>query len=180
MLGNNKFRDTEKLPESNKTKTQKFSAKAGFQAAGMKMWKSHDYRCLKPKKGVSSEKWPHYEMNGYRAARNQRELDKVKEIKFDKNFYNLEDPKVWKAMKDPKKGPKLWKKTYGFDYVSLIEGQHGKANNTKCYINCFRAEHTKFAKDCKDNGGVFKCCMIRYIAKLCSIHYYTSLHYTPP
>ena len=71
------------------------------------MWKSHDFRCLKPKEDVDPKNWPHYEMRGYRAARNQKELSKVKEIKFDKHFFNLEDPTVWKAMKDPKKGPKF-------------------------------------------------------------------------
>ena len=32
----------------------------------MNMYKSNDFRCLKPKKGVPYEKWPHYEMTGYR------------------------------------------------------------------------------------------------------------------
>ena len=136
------------------------NAKQGFMV-DMKMWKFYDFRCLKPKTGEDPSMWPHYEMTAYRAARTQEELDKVEEINFDKYFFNLEDPQVWKAMKDPENGPRLWKKTYGFDHVSFTEGQHGKANNTKCFMKCFRAEQSRFARICRKNGGLFKCCQIR-------------------
>ena len=136
------------------------NAKEGYMV-DKKMWKAYDYRCLKPKEGLNSNMWPYYEMNGYRSARTKEELEEVEEISFDQFFFNLEDPMVWKAMKDPKTGPKLWKKTYGFDYVALIEGQHGKANNTKCFMKCFKAEQSRFARKCRKDGGLFKCCHIR-------------------
>jgi len=99
-------------------------------------------------------------MNTYRTARTQKELEKVEEISFDKNFFNLEDPTVWNAVRDPVKGPIIWKKTYGFDHVSLTEGREGKANSTKCFMNCFKAEQSRFARKCRKGGGLFKCCMI--------------------
>ena len=67
------------------------------------MWKNYDFRCLKPKEGVPSAKWPHYEMKGYRAAKTQEELDKVEEIPFDKYFFNLEDPDVLNLMTNGKR-----------------------------------------------------------------------------
>ena len=125
------------------------------------MWKHHDFRCLKPKENIESEKWPHYEMTGYRAATNEQELRQVKEIEFDKYFFNLEDPEVFKAMTDTKKGPEIWRKTYGFDYLAIVEGKKGYGNNTKCFKDCFKAEQSKFAKKCKKDKGLFKCCMLR-------------------
>ena len=61
------------------------------------MWKNYDFRCLKPKKGLKPEDWPHYEMNGYRAAKTKEELNNVMEIKFDKYFFNFEDTKIFKV-----------------------------------------------------------------------------------
>ena len=127
----------------------------------MKMWKYYDFRCLKPKKDLTPEKWPHYEMIGYRAAKTKEELQRVKEIKFDKYFFNLEDPKVWKDMTDVKKASRIWKKTYGFNFAALTEGKDGNANNTKCMIDCFKSEQRSFARQCKRKGGLFKCCRLR-------------------
>ena len=155
------FMDTNNMKvKKGQEKQTGVNAKQGFMV-DMKMWKFQDFRCLKPKKGVNPSLWPHYDMNKYRTARTPKELDKVEEISFDKNFFNLEDPTVWKAIRDPAKGPKIWKKTYGFDHVSLTEGLEGKANSTKCFMNCFRAEQSKFARKCRKGGGLFKCCMIR-------------------
>ena len=142
--------------------TNGLSAKSGYESIEHKMWKSSDFRCLKPVEGKESHQWPHYEMNGYRAAKTEQELEKVEEIQFDKYFFNLEDPQVFDAMTDKKKAPKLWKKTYGFDYVTLIEGRNGKANLTKCYMNCLKAEKSKFATKCTNSGGLFKCCLLGY------------------
>ena len=75
------------------------SAILGF-STDIKMYKSNDFRCLKPKDGVPIEKWPHYEMHGYRAAKTEEELDEVEEIPFDKYFFNFEDPEVLNAMTD--------------------------------------------------------------------------------
>ena len=87
------------------------------------MYKGYDFRCLKPKAGMSSEKWPHYEMHAFRAAKTREELIKVEEIPFDKYFYNFEDPEVLKSFTDGSdKGLKLWKSTFGFDWAQWTLG----------------------------------------------------------
>ena len=48
------------------------------------MYKAPDYRCLKPKPGLPSSQWPHYDMEQHRAAKSIEELNKVDEIPFDK------------------------------------------------------------------------------------------------
>ena len=107
-------------------------------------------------------------MPEFRAAKNKEELRKVEEVPFDKNFLNMEDPKVFKAMTDPKKGPKLWKKTYGMDFVDFlpvvnftaVQGQTIYAPSFyTVYKNCLGAEYGKYAEECKKKGGFFKCCM---------------------
>ena len=74
------------------------------------MYKSYDFRCLKPTTGVSSVKWPHYEMSGYRAAKTVEELSEVEEIPFDKYFFNFEDPQVLNVMSNGKKRYKRCKR----------------------------------------------------------------------
>ena len=59
------------------------NAKTGYEQ-DMKMYKSGDYRCLKPKEGLPSSQWPHYDMEQHRAAKSVEELNKVDEIPFDK------------------------------------------------------------------------------------------------
>ena len=56
-------------------------------------------------------------------------------------------------------GPKVWKRTYGYDHVSLVPGQGNLDNKTPCMVDCLKAEYSKFAKQCRKKGGVFKCCM---------------------
>ena len=46
-----------------------------------------DFRCLKPKPGVPSSKWPHYDMKQHRAATTLAELQQVDEITFDKESF---------------------------------------------------------------------------------------------
>ena len=96
---------------NHKDKQQKVTAVIGFET-DLKMWKHYDFRCLKPKTKLKPEKWPHYEMIGYRAATTKKELEKVEEIKFDKYFFNFEDPKIFKDMIKGKKRKKIWKRTY--------------------------------------------------------------------
>ena len=59
------------------------TAASGFLSY-YKLYKYDDYRCLKPKSGVKSKHWPHYEMKAYRAATTEEELARVEEVKFDK------------------------------------------------------------------------------------------------
>ena len=97
-------------------------ATAGF-SIDMTMYKGYDFRCLKPKAGVPSEKWPHYEMQAFRAAKTKEELKKVEEIPFDKYFYNFEDLEVLDAFTDGSdKGLELWKRTFGFDWAQWTLG----------------------------------------------------------
>ena len=46
----------------------------------LRMYKTYDMRCLKPNPKVPSSKWNHYEMRGYRAAKNKAELGKSNNI----------------------------------------------------------------------------------------------------
>ena len=124
------------------------------------MYKSYDFRCLKPKPGIPSAKWPHYEMQQFRAAKNKRELAQVPEIPFDKFFFNFEDPKVLNAMTDgTKKSLQLWKRTYGFDWAEYIPGEGSNAETFRCNEHCLREEYGEYAQTCKRNGGLFKCCI---------------------
>ena len=158
------FRDSG--AELNKTAAQprggrEVSAKMGYQV-DMKLYKANDYRCLKPIAGRPSIEWPHYYMASFRAAKTEAELQKAETIPFNVNYFNMEDPKVFKALTNPKSGADLWKKTYGFDFVALLGGMGGKANVNQCHQHCLRAEYGKFARQCKKSGGLFKCCILGY------------------
>ena len=125
-----------------------------------RMYKNYDFRCLKPKSGVDSSKWPHYEMKGYRKAATKEQLKKVPEIPYDNNFFNWEDPKVLEAFtkgKD-KDVSKVWKKAFGFDATY----KYKFGSNTRmdeCSQHCLKAGYEKFAKKCEKDGGFFKCCV---------------------
>ena len=124
----------------------------------MRLYKSWDFRCLKPKPGVPIPEWPHYEMNSFREAKSEEELKKVPEIPFDKNFFNFEDPKVLMAFSgNSTKSLNLWKSTYGFDWAAEIPGVHHRAEYDKMYQHCLKAEYSSYAKTCKKKG-LFKCC----------------------
>ena len=124
-----------------------------------KILKNYDFRCLKPKHNLETEEWPHHEMKAYRLAKTKEELLNVKEIKFDKYFFNFEDPNIFKEMMKGKKRENIWKKTYGFDFVSINDIDNSRLPFTKCYLNCLKAEDKRFARDCRKKGGLFKCCM---------------------
>ena len=139
---------------------QELNAKNLYQT-DHSMYKAPDYRCLKPKKGVPSSEWPHFEMDGFRAAKTKRELANVKEMKFDKYFFNFADPSILQEMTDMnlRTTSQLWKDTYGFDTVNFIESDHEDDDGTPCAVDCLNAEFSSFAQRCKEAGGVFKCCM---------------------
>ena len=61
--------------------------------------------------------------------------------------------------KVPTPGPRVWRRTYGYDHVSLVPGQGNLDNKTPCMKDCLKAEYSKFARQCRSKGGVFKCCM---------------------
>ena len=134
------------------------TAKVGFTTDAL-MYKSYDFRCLKPKKGVPSEKWPHYWMPGYRKAKTKEEVAKVDEIPFDKYFMNLEDTEVLDVMTNGKKsGLDAWKRTYGFDWADWVQGMQGLcADLHKLRKHCLEEEYGSYAQNCKKGGGFFKC-----------------------
>ena len=117
-----------------------------------RLYKKNDFRCLKPDSNKNPEKWSHYNMEEYRRAITEDQLKTVKEIKHDKYFFNFENPEIFKKMMDLKKGPKIWRKTFGFDFVSL------DIWSFKCYEYCYKAEKRKFARKCRKDNGFFKCC----------------------
>ena len=133
-----------------------------------RLYKNYDFRCLKPKSGVDSSKWPHYEMKGFRKANTKKELNKVQEIPHDINFFNFEDPKVFKEFTKGK-DTQIWKKTYGFDKTFRVDGKGSNARLDTCYEHCIRAAHKKFAKKCNKFGGFFKCCI--YATRLDQFHH---------
>ena len=135
------------------------SAIVGFSTDTL-MYKNFDFRCLKPKEGIPIEEWPHYEMYGFRAAKTKEELDKVKEIPFDKYFFNFEDPEVLNDLTDGSDDAlDLWKKTYGFDWAAWTVGHGGNESITISREHCLEAEYGSYAQECKKNGGFFKCCV---------------------
>ena len=129
------------------------------------LYKNPDYRCLKPKKGIPSSKWPHYEMDGHRAAKTKRELSNVQEIKFDKYFFNFADPAILQEMTDihSKSTKQIWKDTFGFDTVNFVLSDNKEWEVTPCGEDCLKAEFSSFAQQCKQAGGVFKCCINGYV-----------------
>ena len=134
------------------------NSKFGFET-DLKMWKHYDYRCLNAKKSLHPENWPHFEMHGYRAAKTKSELKHVQEIKFDKYFFNFEDPNIFGEMVNGENRENIWKSTYGFDFVSFNDKKNSLLPWTECYKNCFESEFQSFAGKCKKKGGLFKCCL---------------------
>ena len=61
-------------------------AATGF-LVDMRMYKYPDFRCLKPKPGLPSSEWPHYDMKNYRTAMTEQQLQKVEEIPFNKESH---------------------------------------------------------------------------------------------
>ena len=142
----------------HKNKHQEVNSKMGYET-DLKMWKSYDFRCLKPKAKIKPEKWPHYEMSEYRNAKTKQELENVKEIKFDKYFFNFEDPYIFKQMMKGSEREKIWKKTFGFDFVSFNAKENSLNLQLPCHIYCLKAEQKTFARNCKKKKGLLKCCM---------------------
>ena len=61
-------------------------AATGYQT-DMRMYKYPDFRCLKPKPGLPSSEWPHYDMENYRKATTEQQLQRVEEIPFNKESH---------------------------------------------------------------------------------------------
>ena len=116
-----------------------------------------DYRCLKPKNGIPSEQWPHYEMDGFRAAKTEEDLENVLEIPFDKYFFNFEDPEVLNTMTNGKdSGLEMWKKTYGFDWAAWVPGNGMQVDRYKRNKHCLEAEYGSFAQERSPDSLFFR------------------------
>ena len=133
------------------------------------IFKAGDYRCLKPESDEDPEKWHTYEVEGFRQAYNNEMLENTTTFKYDNYLYNFVDPKVFEAFtKNEKKGRKIWKKSYSFQYTRMAPGggstpyvSHNDSwtDFTKCIKKCIKMEKSSFAKNCVKDGGYFKCCV---------------------
>ena len=65
-------------------------------------------------------------------------------------------------MTNNKAGPKIWKETYGFDFVSVNQNMKQPVKTYECIKYCYKAERKKFARQCKKDGGFFKCCLSKF------------------
>ena len=98
------------------------------------LFKAWDYRCLVPYSHNDPTKWKTYEMHDFRKASNEEELKRVDKFKYDNNFFNWRDPKVFKYFTKSKKSmKKAWKKTFGFPYVTQVPVDY-----LKCFKKCAR------------------------------------------
>ena len=155
------FNDKGKLEEEY-NKEGRIDARIAF-ANNQRMFKQNDFRCLKPISFIEPRKWPYYDMEGFRAAKSKKELQNVKVIKYDKYFFNFEDRGIFKKMMDIKRGQKKWRKTYGFDFVSFNNLRNQPVTDYECIKYCYKSERGKFARKCKKDGGLHKCCMERLV-----------------
>jgi len=157
VVGEEYFGDKEEMEQ------QEISLLAIYDMRATKtFYKDYDNRCLKPeyrkdKKPKYPAKWDYYDPDDYYYATTQEALDKAKTIKFNKNFFNFEDPEVLYSFMDPKQ-KSIWKKTYGYDYVNM---EHSLENpSEKTYVECERTRRrSKFAQTCRKDGGFFNCCV---------------------
>ena len=96
-------------------------------------------------------------------------LDNVETYKYDKYWNNNVDPKVLKTLtSNERKMRKVLRKSYGFRYTKMIPGYYARSNNvsslnlTACIKKCIQKEKSKFAQRCRQDGGIFKCCLSYY------------------
>ncbi|XP_023345130.1 uncharacterized protein LOC111714290 [Eurytemora carolleeae] len=117
------------------------------------MYKEPDYRCLNPNSDKDPTKWGHYDPNQFAAAKNKEDLEEVVTYPFDNRFLNYEDPEVLKLMTTGKDMEKNWKEVYGVDFVSH------RGDQSEVLLDCYKAESSQFAQDCRKKQGFFKCCV---------------------
>ena len=84
------------------------------------IYKSEDYRCLKPYSHKDPKKWHTYDMHTYRRAVNNLTLQNVDSFKYDNDFNNFIDPSVFdKYTSDIETIRSVWNKSYGFNNTFL-------------------------------------------------------------
>jgi len=114
---------------------------------------------LKPDNSKDPEIWDHYDPDDFYEATSQEMLDKAKTTKFDKNFFNFEDPTVLLKFSNPN-DTRIWKETYGFDFACIDDGlyMNGDRCRLKAHQECLKETKSEFAKSCRKDSGFFKCC----------------------
>jgi len=149
----------EDILKTNQVADQEIGTQAVYQLQALNsLYKGYDNRCLKPDENKSARKWDHYDPDDFYNAVTEEELKQAKTKTFDKNFFNFEDPKVLKKFTDPK-NTKIWKKTYGFDYVHVVTGEEKARLYPETFKACVKTElKSSFAKKCRKDNGLFKCC----------------------
>jgi len=129
-----------------------------------KLYKDDDGRCLKPYSNKDPEKWDHYKPDDFAFALTKESLEKARTMKFDKRFFNFEDPEVFKEMTG-KDYQKNFKEVYGYDFVSRVgenfdvETHSSFSTAIPCAEECLKTEQSQFARRCRKKGGFFKCCI---------------------
>jgi len=149
-----RFEDKEKELDDN---TNKKSASEKFNSVAT-IYKSTDYRCLKPYSHKDPTKWRKYDMHAFRRAFDNYSLSKVDSFKYDNNFFNWIDPNVMKQFVS-KSYKKVWRETYGFHNTFAASDELNREEMVPCFKKCAKLEKTKFAEECHEMGGLFKCCV---------------------
>merc|ERR1719239_1698379 len=149
----------ENILSTNKIEDQEIGTLAVYELrATNSFYKGYDNRCLKPDDNKPAEKWDHYDPDEFYEAITKEKLDQAKTWKFDKNFFNFEDPSVMKKFTDQKKD-NVWKKTYGFDDVHVVpEGTDNRLYPEMIQACLKKEKKSRFAKKCRKDKGFFKCC----------------------
>ncbi|XP_023322149.1 uncharacterized protein LOC111696686 isoform X2 [Eurytemora carolleeae] len=112
--------------------------------------KEGDYRCLNPDSDKDPTKWKIYDPVLLANATTKDELNKVPSYTFKMND-NVVNPELIKQLTGDDY-EKNWKKYYGVDFVSRGE------DLGEVVLDCYKAQKSDFAKNCRKNKGLFKCC----------------------
>jgi len=127
-------------------------------------YKGMDTRCLKPYSHRKPEEWRNYVPEDFVNALTEGELKKARTKKFNKRFFNFEDPAVFKMMMG-KNRKKHFRETYGVDYVNsgnvILDKKKLDSHSFTfpCAKKCLQLEKGSFAKKCREKKGLFKCCI---------------------
>jgi len=157
----------ENILNPNKAADQNIGMDAVYELRAMSsMYKGYDNRCLKPDDSKDPELWDHYDPDDFYDATSQEMLDKAKIQKFDKNFFNFEDPEVYRKF-TKFNATEEWRQTYGFDFACAFKhpsraSQQDKSAFVRCMVEgnkkCIKASKSSFAANCRKENGIFKCC----------------------
>jgi len=156
----------ESLHQLQEQKNQEHHLKAiQLLEAENAFYKGEDTRCLMPYSDPDPNKWGHYDPDHFANIILKEELDKAEPVEFDKRFFNLEDPEVFEMMTG-KKFKQNFQEAYGYDFVAQVMDPYNstarcisESQMFECSKNCLEAEKSKFAKDCRRDKGLFKCCV---------------------